>query len=256
MKSFIAFMKKELLDQLRSGRLVILLLIFILFGIMNPAIAKLTPWLLDLMAESLAESGMSIAVAKGNALDSWLQFYKNLPMELIAFVLLESSIFTKEYSSGTLVLSLTKGLKRYKVLVSKASLLIALWSVGYWISFGVTYIANGYFWDNAMAQNLIFSAVCWWIFGLFTIALMILFSAIVSSNIGVLFGVGGVVLVSFLIGFLPRCGKYLPSHLSGGTALIYGAAEAKSYLAALIITIAISIACIAISIPIFHKKQL
>ena len=38
---------------------------------------------------------------------------------LIAFVLLQSSIFTREYTSGTLTLSLTKGLARYKVVLSK-----------------------------------------------------------------------------------------------------------------------------------------
>ena len=47
MKSLIAFMKKEWMDLVRSGRLMILLVIFLLFGIMNPAIAKLTPWMME-----------------------------------------------------------------------------------------------------------------------------------------------------------------------------------------------------------------
>ena len=40
MRSLIAFIKKEFTEQLRSGRLIILGLLFVLFGIMNPAIAK------------------------------------------------------------------------------------------------------------------------------------------------------------------------------------------------------------------------
>lgn len=36
-------MKKEWMEQVRSGRLLILVIIFILLGIMNPAVAKLTP---------------------------------------------------------------------------------------------------------------------------------------------------------------------------------------------------------------------
>ena len=50
----IAFWKKEWLEQLRSGKLIILGILFVLFGIMNPAVAKLTPWLLEAMADSLA----------------------------------------------------------------------------------------------------------------------------------------------------------------------------------------------------------
>ena len=123
MRFLIAFIKKEFTEQLRSGRLMILGLLFVLIGIMNPGIAKLTPWFLETMADSLAESGMIVTDVNVSAMDSWVQFYKNVPVGLIAFVLLESSIFTKEYTSGTLVLSLTKGLERYKVVVSKTVVL-------------------------------------------------------------------------------------------------------------------------------------
>ena len=130
MRSFFAFIKKEITEQVRSGKLMFLCILFVLFGIMNPAIAKMTPWLLEVMAESLAESGMTVTAIEVSAMDSWVQFFKNIPMALIAFVLLEGGIFTKEYQSGTLVLSLTKGLARYKVVVAKAIVLILLWTMG------------------------------------------------------------------------------------------------------------------------------
>lgn len=256
MKSLIAFTKKEFTEQLRSGRLMILGLLFVLFGIMNPAIAKLTPWLFEVLADFLAENGMLVTDVQISAMDSWVQFFKNLPMGLIAFVLLESSIFTKEYASGTLVLSLTKGLERYKVVISKTVMLTVLWSVGYWLCFGITYGYNAYFWDNAVAQNLIFSVVCWWVFGVMVIALMVLFSTMTQSNTGVLLGTGGVVLASYLIGLLPKCGKYLPTFLTNGNSLVYGLNEGAEYMPSLVIAIAVSIICFAISIPTFNKKQL
>lgn len=256
MRSLFAFIKKEFTEQLRSGRLMILGLLFILFGIMNPAIAKLTPWLLETMADSLAESGMIVTDVKVSAMDSWVQFYKNIPMGLIAFVLLESSIFTKEYSSGTLVLSLTKGLERYKVVVSKTVVLTVLWSICYWMYFGITYGYNAYFWDNSIAQNLVFSVVCWWLFGLMVVALMVLFSTVTTANTGVLLGTGGMVLASYLVGLLPKCSKYLPTFLTDGNSLIYGLVETKTYMPSLMIAIATGVICFAISIPIFNKKQL
>ena len=51
MRSFIAFLKKELMECQRGGRLLFLGILFIAFGIMNPAIAKLTPWLLEMLSE-------------------------------------------------------------------------------------------------------------------------------------------------------------------------------------------------------------
>ena len=112
MRAFLAVFKKEWMEQLRSSRFIILTILFVMFGIMNPAIAKLTPWLLKVMAESLEESGMVVTTVEVDAITSWVQFFKNVPMALIVFVLMQSNIFTKEYQSGTLVLALTKGLHR------------------------------------------------------------------------------------------------------------------------------------------------
>jgi len=256
MRSFIAFIRKEITDQLRSGRLMILGLIFVLLGVMSPAIAKLTPWMLELMSDTLAESGMNVGEVSVSAMDSWVQFFKNIPIGLIVFVLLQSSIFTREYASGTLVLSLTKGLERFKVVVSKTALLISLWTIGYWLCFGITYVYNAYFWDNSVAQNLIFSVVCWWLFGIFVIALTVLFSTLTSSNTGVLLGAGGVVLLSYMLGLIPKIAQYLPTYLTDGNSLIYGAVESREYVAAILITAFASIVCFAISIPVFNKKQL
>lgn len=189
-------------------------------------------------------------------MDSWVQFFKNMPIGLIAFVLLESSIFTKEYSSGTLVLALTKGLERYKVVTSKAITVSVLWTICYWMCFGITYGYNAYFWDNSIAQNLIFSATCWWLFGVTVVALMVLFSTISNTNTGVLLGAGGVVLAFYLVGLFPECSRYLPSYLADGNSLIYGLAEEAAYVPAFMIAITASMLCFAVSIPIFNKKQL
>ena len=53
-----AFLKKEWMEWSRTGRMLILLLVFALFGIMNPAIAKLTPWMMENMAGSLSDAGL------------------------------------------------------------------------------------------------------------------------------------------------------------------------------------------------------
>ena len=256
MRAFLAFMKKEWMEQIRSSRLVVLTILFVLFGIMNPAVAKLTPWLFEVMAESMEESGMVITMVEVDAMSSWVQFFKNVPMALIIFVLLESSIFTKEYESGTLVLALTKGLHRYKVIFSKTVVLVTMWTVGYWVHFGITYVYNDYFWDNSIAKNLLFSVTCWWIFGLWVILLMVLFSTFANTNTMVLATTGAIVVVSYLIGLLPKLSKYMPTLLMDGNSLIYGAKTIEDYEIALTITIVTGLACILASVPILNKKRI
>ena len=255
MRSLIAFLKKELMEQSRTSKLVLLGILFTLFGIMSPVIAKLTPLMVEMMAETMAQSGMIVTEVTVTALDCWTQFYKNVPLALIAFVLVESSIFTREFESGTLLLSLTKGLSRYKVVVSKSVVLVTLWTVGYWLCFGITYAYSVYFWDNSIAQHLWLGAVCFWLFGVMIVGLMMLFSTLSGSNTGVLVGTGGVVLVSYLLSMVPKIAKYLPTQLMDGTSLIYGKTTPEDYTAALIITAALSVACFIISIPVFNKKS-
>ena len=243
------------MEQSRTSKLVLLGILFPLFGLMNPVIAKLTPLMVEMMAETMAQSGMIVTEVTVTALDCWTQFYKNVPLALIAFVLVESSIFTREFESGTLLLSLTKGLDRYKVVVAKTGVLLTFWTVGYWLCFGITYAYSVYFWDNSIVQHLWLGAVCFWLFGVMIVGLMMLFSTLSGSNTGVLVGTGGVVLGSYLLSMVPKIAKYLPTQLMDGTSLIYGKTTPEDYTAALIITAALSVACFIISIPVFNKKS-
>lgn len=256
MRSFLAFFKKELMESLRSGKLMVLGILFFAFGIMNPAIAKLTPWLLDVLSESLAESGMTVTAVTVDALTSWTQFFKNIPMALIAFVLLYGGIFTKEYESGTLILVLSKGLARSKVVLAKALVMLSVWTGGYWLCFAVTYAYNAYFWDNGIAVGLMPAALHWWLFGFFTVCLLVLFSVLSKNSAGVLLGTGGAVVLSYVLEFFPKIAKALPTALMQSAALMIGAQEAGEYTGAVVLTAALCVACLCVSIPIMNKKQL
>lgn len=256
MKTLMAFMKKEWMEQIRSSRLMILGLIFLAFGIMNPAIAKITPWIMEMLAETMEESGLAVVEVKVDAMTSWTQFYKNVPMALIAFVLLQSNIFTKEYQSGTLILALTKGLERYKVVLAKTIVLISTWTAGYWLCYGVTYAYNAYFWDNSIASHLGMAALYWWLIGIWVIVLMILFSVMSSSNSGVLLGTGGVFFAVYLLSLIPKLKEYMPTQLMDGMNLLMKVTEPGDYTKSLIVAGVSMIICFIISIPLFNKRRL
>lgn len=256
MKSFLAFLKKEWMENIRSGRITVLLILFLIFGIMNPAIEKITPWMMEIMADSLLESGMIITEVKTTALTSWTQFFKNIPIGLIAFVLIFSSSFTKEYQSGTLVLMLTKGLSRQKVVLAKSSIMLSLWTVFYWLCFTVTYGYNSYYWDNSIALNLFPAALCYWLFGELIVCLVVLFSSILLNSSGVLFCTGATVVVIYIAGLFPQIKSYTPALLLNSSALMSGIVVAGSYTKAFVITIALCVICIGISIPFMNKKQI
>ena len=256
MKSLVSFMKKEYLEAARTGKIVILLLLFALFGIMSPAIAKLTPWMMETLSDSMAGSGFIVTNVQVDALTSWTQFFKNIPIALIAFVLIFSDTFTKEYKSGTLLLILTKGLSRYKVVLAKAVLLLSLWTVGYGICFAITYGYNAYFWDNRIMNHLVFTVTIWWLFGVWVICLMVLFSSLLQNNAGVILCVGGTVLLAYLLSIIPKVKAYSPIALMNTNSLLMGEAEIDAYIKAIVIAASLCIVCVAVSIPVVNKRQL
>lgn len=256
MKSFLAFFKKEILDSIRNGKFTVLGILFLIFGIMNPAIAKLMPWMLDLLSDSLSESGMVVTEVTVDALTSWTQFFKNIPIALIVYVLIYGGTFTKEYESGTLILMLTKGLSRYKIVLAKFCVMFLTWTVGYFLCFAVTYGYNAYFWDNSIAAGLMPATGYWWLFGVWIICLMTFFSVLGRNYAGVLLGTGGSVLAVYLISFFPQIKEHTPTFLMNNTSLLIGAESADLFTKAVFTTIILCVVLVAASIPVMNKKRL
>lgn len=256
MKQLTAFISKEVMELVRTGKLLILIILFILFGIMNPAIAKLTPWLMETMSKSLSETGLTITNVEINALTSWTQFYKNLPLALVIYLLMFSSTLTAEYQKGTLVNMVTKGLDRWKIILSKFLVTIIFWSICYWICFGITYAYNAYFWDNSIASHLLFSALCFYLTGLWLISLILLMSAFFRSNSAVILTMGGIFLAVYLLGLLPDLTKYLPAQLINSPELLTGTGKIWEYSTAMLITIVLAILNIAAAVISFNKQEM
>lgn len=254
MKQFTSFFKKEITELVRTGKLALLLILFFLFGIMNPAIAKLIPWMMEAFAGSLAETGLAVTAVEVDALTSWTQFYKNIPMALIVFLLLFSGIFTSEYQKGTLVNVLTKGLPRWKVVTAKTVCMVGLWTVGYWLCYGVTYGYNAFFWDNSIADHLFFAAFCYYFAGIWLIAVMTIVATCLRTSSAVLLATGGVFAVMYLFSLIPMVEAYLPAKLMTSSALLNGAAVPSEYLCALLVTAVLVVLCFLLAVLCFNRK--
>ena len=255
MIQLMAFVKKEWTEVLRTGKFVMIAVLFILFGVMNPAIAKLTPWMMEAFSESLKGSGLTVTEAKVDALTSWMQFYKNVPVALIVFLLMFSGILAVEYQKGTLINMITKGLSRWKIVLSKSVVLLFLCSLGYWMCYGITYVYNAYFWDNSFAKDVGFAAFCVYMLGVWLIALMMLMSTLFSAGSAVAVGTGGVFFVLYLFSMLPDLKEYLPSYLMSASGLLSGAGEAGDYTTALLVAAVLAVIQLVVAILVFNRKD-
>lgn len=256
MKSLLAFVKKEVLEQIRSGKMLVLVILFILFGIMNPAIAKLTPWMMELMSDSLAESGFTINNIEITAMTSWTQFYKNIPILLIIFLIMSGGILTAEYQKGTLINVITKGLKRWKIILAKLGIMCLFWTIGYWTCYGITYAYNAYFWDNSIAEHLGFSAFGFYLIGLWLITVIPLASTLFDAGSTVILSAGVVFLASYLPGLLHACKEYVPTYLMTTSGLLNGTGKITDYTISISITVLLIVINTLLSVVLFNRKKL
>ncbi len=256
MRQLIAFIKKEWMELSRSGKFLILVVVFLLFGIMNPAIAKLTPMIYEIMAESLQETGLIVQEIRVDALTSWTQFYKNVPIGLIVFIILFGSVLTEEYQSGTLICVLTRGLSRWKVLAAKGISMLGMWTLCYWLCFGVTYGYNEFFWGNAGVPFVFFGAVCVYLLGMWCLALILLMSALFRSTASVLLAVGGVYAGCCVLSFFPQIAEYLPTQLMSAGELLGGGGASGDFIKTIFTTLVSAVTVIIVAVTAFNRREL
>ena len=231
-----------------------MLVVFLMFGIMNPLVAKLTPYII----ETLVPDGVSIAIPEPSALDSWTQFFKNITqMGLIVMVVVFNGILVTEVSRGTLINMLTKGLSRKAVILSKYTCMALVWTASILVSFLVTWEYTVYLFPTDGVNNLLFSVFCLWLFGLALLSLLMFASTFVNTNYGSLLIVGGTIAAGMLLNLIPNFYKYNPLSLSTKNMdLLTNTVSPSSLYNVIGITAIITVTLIVLSILIFRKKQI
>lgn len=250
----IAFTKKEFLEHRRNHYIWIIPAVFLLIGIMNPLTAKLMP----VIMENFMTDGIIIKMTEPAAIDSWTQFYKNVPqMGLIVFVILYSGTMSREYAGSTLIIPLTRGLPRASVVISKFIVMTASWTVSYYICFGVSTAYTAYYWDNDNLSHIVLAAVYLWIFGIVLASLMMLGGVIFSHIYGNLLLIGGAVGVLLLFNIWPDAYKYSPLSLaSKNLLLMQGQLKPSDMLIPVIVSAVVIALAFILSLLLFNKKRL
>ena len=254
MRAFQAFVKKELLESHRSYKLWIIVIIFLSFGIMSPLTAKLMP----VLFEQFMPEGVVMEIPEPTAIDSWLQFYKNISqLGIVLFIILFSATLSSELSKGTLILMLTKGLSRKTVIWSKAFAISLIWTISYALAFWTTFAYTSYYWDMSIVQHFYFAAFCLWLFGIFMIALFLLGNVLATSTFMPMLFTGIVFALLLLLSIFEKIKTYNPLHLAtNNVQLLTGAMAKEDFTIAIWLTITGIFIMLFSSIAIFNKKQL
>ena len=126
--SFFVALRKEMLEQWRSYRLLIVVAVFVAFGLMSPLIAKFTPELVKLIPEGEQFADL---IPPPIATDAVAQYVKNISQfGVILALLMTMGAVVQEKDKGTAALMLVKPMSRAAFLAAKFVALVLTFVVG------------------------------------------------------------------------------------------------------------------------------
>ncbi|MFD3016370.1 hypothetical protein ACFKJ2_00710, partial [Streptococcus agalactiae] len=101
MKSLAVMLKKEWMENVRTYKVISILITCSIFGILGPLTALMMP---DIMAGILPKK-LQGAIPEPTYIDSYIQYFKNLnQLGLVILVFLFSSTLTQEFSKGNSII--------------------------------------------------------------------------------------------------------------------------------------------------------
>lgn len=252
MSGYIAFMKKEFMENMKNNRFLILFVVFLIFGIMSAFLAKFTPEILSVFAADMEMTTEPVA------LDAWKQFYKNISgVGFSAFIILYGSCLSSEYSKGTLVLMVTKGLSRKAVILAKYTVAAVLMTICYWVSFTATYGYTAFLWHDTGLFHVTFAAFALWLVGFLYLSILMIGCVVFKQTFTSILFTGGIVAVISLFGIAEPIAKYNPFLLtSKNVDLLSGEIVPSDFIMPALLSVVMSILGLLIAMKLFDKKQL
>jgi ABC-2 type transport system permease protein len=255
MEGFGVFVRKELREAIRSNRMLVVSVVFVVLGIISPLTAKYTPELLK--AVGAGQAGVQITFPTPTVADAIAQYLKNVAgTGIFVAILLPMGMVAREKERGTAAFVLTKPLSRQAFLAAKLVALLATLGVGVLLAAVATYFYTALLFEPialggflACTLLVLMSLV---VYGLLTF----LGSTIASSQLpAVGIGLAAWAIIA-LIGVIPNAEQYTPAGLLGpASALALGTSPAH-----LGISIAVNLAlCVVVSAAawlVFRRQEL
>lgn len=251
--SFAASLRKELLEQARTRRLLILAAVLLVFGLMSPLLAKYTPELIKMIPGG---EQISLIIPKPTMLDAVAQYVKNVEQfGVLLALLMTMGVVVQEKEKGTAAMMLVKPLSRGGFLLAKfAALCLAF--LGSLLLAGL----GAYYYTVILFEAPDFGA--WmgltglmWVQLVIYIAITLLASTLVRSQAAAA-GIGfGALILFALLESLPGLGEYMPGQLIQWGVRLFSPDPVSAW-PALGISLGLIAVCLAAAWAAFSRQEI
>ena len=253
MRIFFVALRKEIMEQWRSYRLLIAVVVLVVFGLLSPLTARYTPELLKLLP-----NGEDIAnlVPAPTAMDAVGQYLKNASQfGVILALLMTMGAVALEKDKGTAAVMLVKPMPRGTFLTAKFVALALTFGVGTALAGAACYYYILLLFEALDIPRWLALNGLVLLFVLVYVALTLFCSTVTKSQVAAGGLAFGLMLVLAIPGALPKIGEYLPGQLITWSAkLMAGSTEA--YWPALWVSMGLIVGALVGAWLVFRHQEL
>jgi ABC-2 type transport system permease protein len=250
-KGYFCLLKKEIKEQFKNAKSIILLIVFAIFAIASPIAAKYLPQILSNLSET---QNMQIVLAEPTWVDAVNQYVKNLS-QMISFILIlvYMGLISKEKESGTLVFLLVKPIRKSDFILAKFTSVVFIIALGMLLSFLLSSLYINLLFGYFDILNYLLINALMFLYLLTLTFITLCFSSIFRSQIaaGVMSFV--VLLIMNLILGIGKIGEILPSALLGEVNVIIAGGNIS--LLPIFSSIAFLLVFLVISLAVFRRWE-
>ena len=251
MTGLLPLLGKEIREQLRTYKLVIVGGVFLLFGITTPLMLKYLPQILEMFG-----GGIDVTVPDLTAAQALAEYAGNIgQLGLLIAVLLMMGSVANEIKHGTVIITLSKPVSKLAFTAAKLIAASLTFVIALALASAVCYFYSVWLIGPSNVMPFLYLNLLTALFLIFCLAVTILFSSLFRNSIAA----GGlaiaVLVFQAVLAAVPGLGNLMPGKLPGwGTALLNGPAE--SHWMALGVTVAVIAACLALAPWAISRKDL
>ncbi|MDR4969494.1 MAG: ABC transporter permease subunit, partial [Acholeplasmataceae bacterium] len=245
-----SFLKKELMELIRTPKLIIITSVFVFFAIIGPLTAKYMNELLAMFA-----SDIEISFPDPTHLQSWEQFYSNITsISMIVFLILMTGTVVSEKAKGSVYLVLTKNVTRSSFILCKILAGFILFTVMFLTSVLISWYYTWILFDQVVYEGLFLSLLSVYILGIFFTMVAVTISILFKTTTHAALVAFGAYAFLNILTILTDLNRFNPA----GSATLVMRAMMGDSVSSLVITniitsIILTVILIFISTRIFNK---
>lgn len=218
MSGFIVLFKKELREQIKTHRLLIVLAVFLVLGMGTPLMLYYLPSIVN------TSEGTQIPFPDFTAADVSIEFLSSIAqIGMVVVILVSMGAVSRELERGAAVLTLSKPVGRGTFVIAKLAALAVTFEFSLIISSLFCYLYTAILFEGVSAASFAAATALVGVFLLVCISITLLCSSVFKSAVAA-GGMALVIIVPFwALSAIPNIGSYAPMGIiDWGSSLILG----------------------------------